>query len=103
MKTTQSEKKIQTDIMMYLKAQDEVYVVKTMRMNVNGVPDILCCVSGRFLGIEVKAEGKCSNTTELQLRNLASIRASKGYALVTDKLQDVVTTVERIKEDGKNR
>lgn len=45
----------------------------------NGTPDILACVGGRFVGIEVKAGyGK---PTALQVRALRSIDAAGGLAL----------------------
>lgn len=44
-----------------------------------GVPDILCCYKGRFIGIEVKAsKGKLS---ELQRYNLKKIDEADGVAL----------------------
>lgn len=45
-----------------------------------GVPDILACVNGKFLGIEVKApNGKPS---ELQLYNLRKIDEAGGYGIL---------------------
>lgn len=46
----------------------------------SGIPDILACVNGYFVGIEVKAEdGKAS---PLQLLNVQKIRAAGGFAFV---------------------
>lgn len=46
----------------------------------SGVPDILACVGGKFVGIEVKAaDGKPS---ELQLKNQEMIKAAGGLAYV---------------------
>lgn len=59
-----------------------------------GVPDVLCCWEGRFLGIEVKAPGKRGNTSDLQRRQLAGITASGGIAVVVD---DVSQLEEHIK------
>lgn len=45
-----------------------------------GIPDILCCCDGHFLGIEVKApNGKPS---ALQLHNLKKIDEAGGYAIL---------------------
>jgi pantoate kinase len=46
----------------------------------SGVPDFLCCVSGRFLAIEAKA-GK-GQTTALQEKNLREIQDAGGVTLV---------------------
>lgn len=45
-----------------------------------GVPDILCCCNGYFIGIEVKApNGKPS---PLQIHNLKKIDESGGYGVL---------------------
>lgn len=45
-----------------------------------GVPDILCCCNGHFIGIEVKApNGKPS---PLQIHNLKKIDESGGYGVL---------------------
>ena len=48
-----------------------------------GVPDIVACVRGRFVGIECKAGN--NRPTELQLRNLEAIRDNAGIALVVNE------------------
>lgn len=55
----------------------------------SGTPDFLCCWRGRFLAIEAKAPGKRSNTTHLQDRQLAAIRAAGGIALVVDDIKQL--------------
>ena len=46
----------------------------------SGVPDLLVCLNGRFMGIEIKAtRGKPS---ELQLHNLKQIQKAGGIALL---------------------
>ena len=52
-------------------------------MGRSGIPDIICCVKGRFLAIECKA-GK-GTTTALQDRELAAIRAAEGVAVVVNE------------------
>lgn len=54
-----------------------------------GVPDVLCCWEGRFLGIEVKAPGTRSNTSDVQRRQLAGIAAAGGIALVVDDVSQM--------------
>ncbi len=45
-----------------------------------GIPDIICCYTGRFIGIECKAGNNI--TTALQNRELAAIHAAGGFAFV---------------------
>jgi Holliday junction resolvase len=48
-----------------------------------GIPDIIGCLEGQFLGIECKA-GK-GTTTALQERELTRIQNAGGYALVVNE------------------
>jgi hypothetical protein len=63
----------------------KAYVVKpvTGGFGNSGVPDLLVCVSGRFVGIECKAVG--NKPTALQLHNLNAIELAGGIALVIDE------------------
>ena len=45
-----------------------------------GVPDILACVNGYFVGIEVKADN--GHPSDLQLYNVRKIREAGGFAWV---------------------
>ena len=56
-----------------------------------GIPDLVCCYNGRFLGIECKA-GK-GKTTAQQERELDAIRAAGGFAFVVRE-----TNLEELKE-----
>jgi Holliday junction resolvase len=49
----------------------------------NGVPDIIACINGRFVGIECKA-GK-NGTTAIQDKNLVSIKKNGGVALIVNE------------------
>lgn len=60
----------------------------------SGVPDIVCCHKGRFIGIEVKAGN--NTPTALQLRELQRINDAGGVALwvnenTLEKLRTVMT------------
>lgn len=46
----------------------------------SGIPDILACVSGVFLGIEVKAEN--GKPSELQLYTVREIRKAGGIGMI---------------------
>lgn len=49
----------------------------------SGVPDFICCVKGKFIGIEAKA-GK-GRTTLLQDKNLDLITKAGGEAMVINE------------------
>jgi hypothetical protein len=48
-----------------------------------GIPDVICCIQGRFVSIECKA-GK-GMTTALQDRELASIREAGGLTFLINE------------------
>lgn len=76
-----SEKLFETKVKKYLDSKGCWYVKffanKFTRV---GVPDILACVNGCFLGIEVKAAN--GHPSELQLWNRDKIREAGGYCIV---------------------
>jgi len=49
----------------------------------SGVPDIVCCVAGKFLAIECKAGG--NKATALQIREIETIRQAGGVAVIVDE------------------
>lgn len=46
----------------------------------NGVPDLLCCVNGRFVAVEVKAEN--GKPSKLQEVTVGKIRKAGGIAII---------------------
>lgn len=92
-----AEKQFENKIKLYLK-NIGAYHVKFFgcAFTQSGTPDLLCCVNGHFVAIEVKAErGKPS---ELQLHNLKKIHEAGGYAILAypkDWLQ-LQSIVERL-------
>jgi len=49
----------------------------------SGIPDIVCCYKGKFIGIECKARG--NKPTALQQSNLEEIVNNGGIAIVIDE------------------
>ena len=46
----------------------------------SGIPDILACINGYFVGIEVKAQN--GRPSDLQLYNVREIRDAGGFAFI---------------------
>lgn len=46
----------------------------------SGIPDIIACIAGHFVGIELKKED--GTPSPLQIRNIELIQASKGYGYI---------------------
>lgn len=61
-----------------------------------GIPDIIACINGRFVGIEVKApKGKAS---PLQERNIKLINDNGGYGVIVkpDDFEELKINLKRI-------
>ena len=81
--------------------QMEVYHFSPMQngMGRAGIPDIIGCLDGQFLGIECKA-GR-GTTTALQERELTRIQNAGGYALVVN--EENINQLWEIKEWIQNK
>lgn len=77
MKTAESYEK--DEICKYLISQDAWFFRPFMSgYGKSGVPDIIACIRGRLVSIEVKREGK--EPTKLQWQRIQEIRAAGGFA-----------------------
>lgn len=84
------EGKVKAAIKKLLKERGIYYYMPVQNgMGIVGVPDIICCVDGRFMAIEVKAPGKRGNTTANQDRQIMEIHAAGGIAIVADSVEQV--------------
>lgn len=68
-----------------------------------GTPDLLACINGYFIAIEVKGDG--GKPSELQLEKIRQIRSAGGFAYVVypsgwDKLK---TILDGLNKDEFNR
>lgn len=84
------EKKVKNKVVKILKDFDAYYFFPaTHGYGTSGVPDIVVCYCGWFIGIECKA-GK-NKPTPLQEHNLTMIRENGGIAMVVneDNIDDV--------------
>jgi Holliday junction resolvase len=63
--------------------------------SVHGIPDIICCARGNFVGLEVKNVGKENNTTVNQRHHIKRIRDNGGIAVVVSSLDDVIRLFEQ--------
>lgn len=68
-----------------------------------GIPDLICCAHGRFVGIEVKAPH--GRPSKLQLRNLKRIDKAGGYAVLLypdqfDQFKNLILHIGTVAEGG---
>ena len=78
------EGKVKEKIKKFLKLNDIYFTMPfTAGYGASGVPDILVCYKGRFIGIECKAQG--NTPTTLQAEHMRRIRLGGGMAVVVDE------------------
>ncbi len=58
-------------------------------MGMHGIPDIIVCYKGLFIGLETKAPGKEKNVTPLQRMQLDKINHAHGYGRVVSSVAEV--------------
>lgn len=84
-----SEQQIQTKIKDWIE-KNGGYVVKVVQATKAGVPDLLVCYKGMFIGIEVKKYNTKNNVSKLQRHNLNLIQAAEGKTIVAWDLDMVI-------------
>lgn len=88
---TTPEGRAKAKIKTYLKSIEDCWFFMPIGgpYSVQGIPDIVGCISGRFFAIEVKAPGKENNTTELQKMQINGICEVGGIAFVASDVETV--------------
>ena len=95
---TMLEKNITNKILKYLKSLDKCFCFKEHggSYGSSGIPDIICCYHGHFIGFEVKTDrGRTTALQEVQLRN---INRAGGTAVVVRSLEDVKNILNEMEE-----
>lgn len=88
-----TEQQIQKKIINLLETKYNAYVVKVQTASKAGVPDLLACVEGKFIGIEVKRLESKNNVSKLQSYNLDKIEDAYGLSMVawnTEMVEDFI-------------
>ncbi len=96
------ESKITKAVMASLKERPGVWMFKVAGgpMQQRGVPDIICCVNGSFVALEVKRPG-LGRLTGLQALTIERIRESGGVAEVVTSVEEAAAVLEVI--EGRKR
>lgn len=76
-----TEKQFQNKVLAFLQAE-RIYHIKIWGGGFQraGIPDLLCCIRGKFVALELKTEK--GTATVLQKYNLFQIQEAGGYARV---------------------
>lgn len=94
-----TEKSIESDIKVYLETQrlrgDKVFFYKQFQSGgtMQGLPDIIACINGQFVGIEVKAPNGVISPQQMIVSNL--ITKANGVFVVCESIQQFVEWYQR--------
>lgn len=67
-------------------------------MMMSGLPDIVACVGGTFVGLETKLETK---QTEIQKLRQEEIEASGGYYFIVHTRAEALAAIEKVRKERK--
>ena len=90
------EKTITTAILKYLKTVPECFFWKEHggMYGTAGIPDIICCYKGLFVGFEVKS--KTGRLTKIQEVTIRKIKEAKGKAYKVTSVEEVKQILENL-------
>ena len=94
-----AEKNIVTAILKHLKTVPDCFCWKTHGgvYGTAGIPDIVCCIGGRFVAFEVKTpSGKLTKLQEIMIRR---IEAAKGKAYKVSSVEEVKKILEYLEDE----
>lgn len=84
-----SEKGLENKIKKHLKDNGHYYIKISASVNMrSGIPDIIACIFGRFVAIEVKNPNGKGKVSGLQRFHINEIETSGGNATVIDSFED---------------
>jgi hypothetical protein len=94
------EKSITNAILRYLRNIPGCFCWKQHggQYGTSGLPDIICCLDGRFVAFEVKRPSG-GRLTKLQARALEKIQAAGGIAAMVTSLDEVKEITRKMLED----
>lgn len=92
-----AEKEITAVILRYLKTVPDCFCWKEHggMYGTAGLPDIICCIGGRFVAFEVKTES--GKLTKLQETTIRKIKDSKGAACKVTSVKEVKAVISGLK------
>lgn len=98
-----TEKQLENKMKKYLSSKN-IYHFKVhgngfMR---SGIPDLICCINGRFVAIEIKRPDGKGKVSKLQEIEIYRIKKSDGIAVIMNNYDQFVKFIGEIKSGASN-
>lgn len=85
---------IQSQILLYCKQRHDIFACKVKSANERGMPDILLCIKGYFVAMEIKGHG--DKLSGIQTAQLERIRDAYGLAFVVDSFDKFMMIINNV-------
>lgn len=89
-----TEAKFQRQVVNYLTKQG-IYFIKTVLCNRRGIPDLIMCINGKFIAIELKSPMRKAKATPLQIHEINRIQKAGGLAFVINDMLELQSIVHQ--------
>jgi len=96
--TSKLEGVLQKNILRWCKSHRDIWIVNIVgsACQETGIPDLIVCKSGKFIGVELKRPDKKGKTSVAQQVQLSRIREAGGVGMVIDSFDEFVKLIEEI-------
>lgn len=85
----------QKDVIAYLK-KNKIWHYRTQMGSNSGLPDIIACYRGMFVGIELKREDGKGKPTEQQLKVQDDIEDAGGTGLIISSIEELHKALDKL-------
>jgi hypothetical protein len=91
---SKTESYIQKQILQFLRSLPWCRPFKIIAANERGVPDIICCLNGRFIAFEVKRPGaKPTQLQDVQHQRIVSAGGKVHIVTSLDEVKKIVASI----------
>lgn len=98
------EKNLQNKVIEHIKTtyKKEAWFLNTVgsASQRSGIPDILACVNGKFIGIELKREDGSGRPSPQQEIEVKKINQAGGYAIISSDYNEIKNFIYSIYKKG---
>jgi len=90
------ERDLQKKCLRWVRSLSKVWYLKVVgnAVQASGVPDILLCIKGKFIAIELKRPDGTGVLSDIQQANIERIREAGGQAYVVDSFEEFKRIIE---------
>lgn len=102
--TSKSESALQKECLRWAKSLPEIWVLKVVGSGVqsSGVPDVIMCVKGRFVAIELKRPDGKGKLSDIQKAQIERIRRAGGRAETVSSFEEFKKIIGEYYDNGDN-